>query len=128
MLVKLSIPIPAKKNSRTGKISLNGRVSLNQIYSGIHFSKRNNLKNLWLASVQKIVKKERVTKYPVKIRMVFYQGGKLYDSSNCAFMGKMIEDALVKTKVLKDDTPKYVSEVTYVSKKGTPERVDVFIE
>jgi len=38
-------------------------------------------------------------------------------------MGKMIEDALVKQKVLPDDTIKTVRKVSYESRKGEFDRI-----
>ena len=115
----VTIPIPEK-------------VSTNAIYAGKHWTYRNRQKEDWLWSVKSVRANLRpVESYPVTLCMTFYLKGRVLDSSNCSFMGKMIEDALVKLGVLKDDSYKYVHKVAYSAEKaqkGDVEHVVLTIE
>ena len=93
-------------------------VSLNKIYAGIHWSDRKKYKDDWREAMcgwhfhkdQKgnlnASNPVRFTE-PVHIAYLFRQK-KPMDSSNLAFMVKLIEDSLSIDQVIQDDTPKYV--------------------
>jgi len=111
--LEILIPIPEK-------------VSLNQIYAGMHWRQRSELAELYHMSLLEY-RNQSVKKYPVSITYIFTFRRNALDSSNCAFMAKMIEDALVQMGVLVDDTPKYVESTTLYSVKGTEDTVKIII-
>ena len=61
----------------------------------------------------------------VPFKFIFYFKSRALDASNCSYMGKMIEDTLVKTGILKDDSPKYIKSVEYESKKNDKDKRDI---
>jgi len=81
--------------------------------------------------VLRVIRKSRKTKdfpiipenFPLDLTFTFQFKKSPLDSSNCSYMGKMIEDALVKQKVLPDDTIKTVRKVSYESRKGEFDRI-----
>lgn len=81
-------------------------VSLNEIYKGIHWSKRKEYKEEWRAAFMGIHNGAKFDK-PVWVYYAFGMKNPM-DSSNLAFMEKLIEDSLVKDGVMADDTPKFV--------------------
>lgn len=91
--------------------------SLNSIYSGMHWKKRADLKDAYLSLLRnKLSVLEPVTR-KVDLNFTFYFKTTPLDSSNCAFMVKMIEDCLVHYGVLKNDTIEYVGKVSMQSVK-----------
>ena len=65
--------------------------------------------------------------YPVTITYHFQFNGRRLDSTNCGYMAKMIEDALIHCDVIPDDAPKYVKQSIYITDGGDNE-VDVIIK
>jgi Holliday junction resolvase RusA-like endonuclease len=93
------------------------KVSNNKFFSRGHWSKRNDLKNDFITLLKATKIKHKVTN-PCSIEFDFYFKGRLIDCDNVSAMGKCITDALVKTGVLFDDSPKWVYEVIYRSHKS----------
>lgn len=113
--VKFCIPIAEK-------------VSLNKIYAGVHWRKRRE----WAEVMHWMVLSARILPYdgpfPVDCRYHFFLHGKQLDSSNCAFLAKLVEDGLVHAKVIPDDSRQYVRWVSVLSsqaKKTEEQRVEV---
>lgn len=102
------------------------KISTNAIYSGTHWDRRRDFKDCFLVLIKKCRLNFRIAK-PCDINFEFFFKGKLLDCSNCSFMGKMIEDALVKVGVLLYDSPGWVTSVKYSSKKGKEDSVRVTI-
>lgn len=108
------------------KIPLPEKVSTNAIYSGMHWSKRKKLADLYhWALVQH--KNQAVKEYPVDINYVFTFKGKPLDTTNCTYMAKMLEDGLVKNGVIEDDSPEYVAFTGIYSQKGSKDEVEIII-
>ena len=82
---------------------------LNKIYSGVHWNIRSKDKEYIATLVRSIVGIKKPFQNPVSIKMYFNSG---LDVSNHAYLFKMIEDALVKCKLINDDTDKYVKSIT----------------
>lgn len=99
---RLSLPVPEK-------------ISTNRIYSGLHWSERNRLKDLYHAHLLPWRLSRPELKFPVKITYTFVWSKRPLDSTNQTFMIKMLEDGLVKIGILPDDTPKYVKSTTSTS-------------
>ena len=87
---------------------------LNKIYSGIHWNIRSKDKDYITTLVRSIVGIKKTFERPVSIKMSFNSG---LDVSNHAYLFKMIEDALVKCKLINDDTDKYVKSITIEKQK-----------
>ncbi|WP_339064038.1 hypothetical protein [Fusobacterium polymorphum] len=87
---------------------------LNKIYAGIHWNIRSKDKDYITTLVMSIVGIKKAFERPVSIKMSFNSG---LDVSNHAYLFKMIEDALVKCKVINDDTDKYVKSITMEKQK-----------
>ena len=86
--------------------------SLNAIYAGIHWTKRNKHadEGHQACSGLQIVPFSK----PVKITFVPIVGkrAKARDCSNYAYAAKIVEDGLVEAKIIKDDTNEYVKAIT----------------
>lgn len=91
------------------------KVSTNEIYSGMNWKKRRIIAE-WYHNLTREDCNEIVTiEEKVDIVMRFYFKTYAFDSSNCSFMAKMIEDSLTKNNALKDDTNKEVWKFTVES-------------
>lgn len=84
------------------------KISTNVIYSGKHWRTRAKHKQDYLLLCSSF-KNYDFIEDKVDIHIDFYFKGRALDSSNCSYMGKLIEDSLVHYGILKDDTIKYVS-------------------
>ena len=88
--------------------------SLNKIYGGVHWNIRSKDKDYITTLVRSVVGIKKAFERPVSIKMSFNSG---LDVSNHAYLFKMIEDALVKCKVINDDKDKYVKSITMEKQK-----------
>lgn len=91
-------------------------VSLNAIYAGSHWRKRQQIKEAYKAHTR-VLFKELVGDYgefkkPCSISFVFF-GTRIKDCDNHVYMGKMIQDCLVGAGILKGDEAQYVRSVSY---------------
>lgn len=93
------------------RIPLRGlKVSTNQIYAGIHWSKRKQIKDGIASVTQGFCRPVRACEsYPVAIGYRFIFGSKPLDTLNCAFMAKCIEDAFRAIGILEDDDVAHVA-------------------
>jgi|TARA_R100001530_G_scaffold21901_2_gene18000 hypothetical protein len=112
--MKIEIPIPKK-------------VSTNKIYAGTHWTKRKELADLFHQYLLPEKNKHKIKEFPVEITYIFRFKGKLLDCSNCTFMAKMLEDALVGIGLLPDDNPDYVSSIQIYSTDGYEDMVEIHI-
>lgn len=103
------------------------KVSTNQIYAGVHWSRRNALADLYHMSLIEH-KRLKVKSYPVKITYIFKFRGRLLDPDNCSYMAKLLKDGLRKWGIIKDDTSEYVKSVTLISEKGKRDEVEIVID
>ena len=83
--------------------------SLNKIYAGVHWSVRAKDKEYIRQLVRSVTGMRKPFEKPVLIKMAFNSG---LDVSNHGYLFKMIEDALVKCKVIYNDEDKYVKSIT----------------
>jgi hypothetical protein len=91
------------------------KVSTNQIYSWIHWRKRKQIADWYHQLTKKDCKEFSTLLDKVDISFKFYFRSRYLDSSNCSFMWKMIEDSLVKNKLIKDDSNMYIWCISYES-------------
>lgn len=106
------------------------KVSSNKAYSGFkHWSVRNKLKDLYHSYMLRYSKiKIDPSYFPLKITYEFEWIKSPLDSTNQFFMIKMIEDGLVVTGVLPDDSNKYVRETSSRSVNGKRDMIRIKIE
>ena len=103
------------------------KLSTNKIYAGIHWRDRRDHKydyTLLTNSMKKLAPIDQL----VDLEFTFYFKKNAMDSSNCSYMGKLLEDCLVLHGVLKDDTIKFVRKVSYQSVKDKDERCEIEIK
>lgn len=104
------------------------KVSTNKIYSGKHWSVRNEVKNNFRdAYLRQICGFERRDILPVELEFNFQFRANALDASNCSYMGKVFEDLLVESKVIPGDSPKHVRSVKCSSVKGDSDLVTIRI-
>lgn len=107
------------------------KVSLNKIYSGIHFRERMRHKEDYAWAVKESGVGKWCGTFPVAMHYHFRVKGSRLDVSNHAYMLKMTEDALVYNETLPGDDPKYVGRITITAdkaEKDEPDTVEVTIE
>lgn len=102
------------------------KISSNATYSGMHWTKRKKIADLYHQSMLPF-RKAIISEYPVDITYVFTFKGKPLDSSNTATMAKMLEDGMVKCGILKDDDWKHVSFTGLYTQKGESDLVEIYI-
>ena len=88
--------------------------SMNTIWAGVLWSKRNAMKDDGAKACMVAMRNIKPFSNPVRLefRPVVGKGRRSYDVSNYALTNKVIEDCLVKFKILEDDTPKFVTQIT----------------
>ena len=102
------------------------KISTNEIYAGIHWSKRSDHKiNYRAAYTSKLKALGHYDKASIVFDFTFKKNA--LDASNCSYMVKLLEDCIVKAGVLKDDSPKYVESITISSKKGDSDSVTITV-
>ena len=83
---------------------------------GRHWSEKNTTKNWWRLLVRNALQINamepvRDEEYPVTVecRLTFGPGKRRYDWDNVAVTSKLIQDGLIKSGILKGDSPKYIT-------------------
>lgn len=109
------------------KIKLPEKISTNKIYSGVHWAVRKKWADLFHRSLLPYRNKITIKNYPVSVSYIYTFKGRQLDASNCSFMSKLFEDAMVQNKILIDDTPNFVDEIVLISQKGTSDEVEIII-
>lgn len=98
------------------------KMSTNKIYAGTFYRNRVEDKTAYYFEVRRAIHANKIkafdTSIPVTLSFSFIFKKRPLDASNCSYMGKMIEDALVKNGILADDSSRIVSEVRYSSVKS----------
>ena len=101
--------------------------SSNVFYSGIHWSKRKQIADYWHHLVFIWAKKHDVRPVVVPVTLHFAlsfgPARKAYDASNCSATAKLIEDGLVKAKILRGDGPRYVA---WIKLRPLPRQPETF--
>jgi hypothetical protein len=94
------------------------KVSTNEIYAGKHWRARQKMKEnyLWLTCNE--IKKLQPVSGKVDLDFTFHFKSRPIDSSNTAYMAKLIEDCLIHHGILKNDDIKCVGKVILESKKS----------
>ena len=104
-IMKFTIPIVEKiSNNKLRTVHWGTRASITKKY--IKEVKKQLTADMWIYESAK----------GLRLIATFYFKNRPLDCSNCAGMCKMIEDALVEAKAIKDDSPEYIKSVTLISK------------
>lgn len=56
---------------------------------------------------------QKIKKYPIKLRITWYEKNKRRDVDNITFATKFIQDALVKQGIIIDDSQKYINQLRH---------------
>jgi hypothetical protein len=113
-MVHIVIPIPEK-------------VSLNAAYAGMHWTKRNALKDLYAMSLIQFRGKFKGVEYPLDASYIFRFKGKQLDVSNCALMIKLLEDSLKFNGIIADDDPKHIQSIDVIVQEGDKDEVEIIL-
>jgi hypothetical protein len=111
-------------------IELPQKLSTNVIYRMNHFAKNDFQKSVNIL-VKKAVYDQKikpVTEYPAICTYVFYLKGRSIDILNTAGMAKAVEDGLRYTDILKDDSLKFIKQVTLLEEKSERDYSYVTVE
>jgi len=100
--------------------------SWNQMYAGMHWSKRRTKAIDWHNIIIAECIKQKIPKFESADITVISTSKRPLDPDNiCA---KIIIDGLTLMKIIPDDSPKYVHSVLLISKKGKEETTEIIIE
>lgn len=84
------------------------RISTNDFYSGMHWSRRKKISDEWHLIIISECHKQNIK--PVSKCKLTFEWNNRYDLDNNSAMEKMVIDGLVKAKIITDDSKKYVVE------------------
>ena len=110
------MPKESKQISFTLELPKHLVVSLNAIYAGSHWRKRQQIKQGYLALTKGLFTglKERYGAFDEPCEIAFdFSGTRIFDCDNHVYMGKMIQDCLVAAGIITDDTAKHLAKVSY---------------
>lgn len=79
-------------------------------YKGAKMKKDNEKIVMFYIHKYKLIKIEN---YPVKVKIDWYEKDRRRDIDGITFATKFILDSLVKTKILEDDSQKYINEIEH---------------
>lgn len=102
------------------------KISTNEIYAGVHWTKRNKHKHDFILLTNGM-KRLKPVEGIVDLEFIFTFKRNALDSSNCSYVVKLLEDCLVHHKILKDDTIKFVRKISMESRKGEIEGCQIAI-
>ena len=107
------------------EIKIPEKVSTNKFYAGMHWTKRNELKNIYHWELKSAINKykPKIDKFPIDLCFDFYFKSRMLDADNCSVMAKMITDALRKENIIPDDTYKYIYSVKYSVSRGKEDKI-----
>ena len=119
--MKFIIPYPPK----SVMARWNKEYSLNSIYTGKHWSKRNADSEFWHNMVRSCLLQQAVpNKTFFNPVCIIFRWNDSLDCSNHAYMAKLIEDGL-KGYLIKDDSKKYVKGISHFFHDGNYIEVEI---
>jgi Holliday junction resolvase len=101
------------------KFTIQGRLnSLNEyikacrgnVYSANNMKKRNQKA---IREAVRVAKLMPIDKYPISLKITWYEPNSRRDIDNVQFATKFILDAMVEMQIIKNDSQKYVSEISH---------------
>ena len=98
------------------------KVSLNQLYAGIHWTKRKQQKDNWTWIVRSQFKGLFPKSKQYNVEYEFFWKKSPLDASNCLYSAKMIEDT-----IFEDDKHDIILSVLVKSRKGTHDYVKITV-
>lgn len=116
------------------KFTIYGRLpSLNEYTLACRGNKfsANNMKikaEKLILSHARATKLQRIDKYPIKLKISWYEPNKRRDIDNVVFSTKFIQDALVKGGYIENDSQKYITKLeheVYVDNKNPRIEVEI---
>lgn len=96
--------------------------SLNEVYSGIHWTKRKKHKDIYKLLIKNQFKDVLSKDKQYSVSYTFQFKKSPLDTSNCVYMLKMIEDI-----IFEDDTYKIIPELTIRSEKAKEDKIIIKI-
>ena len=92
----------------TFNIPIPEKISFNRLYAGVPWPKRKE----WVHDMHLMVMAQQIEPwtgdFPVNVSYHFKLHGKPLDSSNAYFLAKLVEDGLVRSGFIPDDSREYV--------------------
>ena len=76
-------------------------------------------------------KLHKIDKYPIELKITWYEPNSRRDIDNITFATKFIQDALVKKEILQNDSQKYISKISHevtVDKNNPRVEVEIWIQ
>jgi len=110
-----------KKEIDKYRVDLPLKISTNQIYSGVHWTVRNNHKNIYRNNLVYLFKMIPPPKVPFILNIDFYFKKNVLDCSNCSYLAKLLEDCLIHAGLIADDNPKVIKKICLSSNKTKEE-------
>lgn len=86
------------------------RANRNNKYSGANMKTLNE--NIVRLAIRQ-AKLSKVDKYPIKLKITWYEPNLKRDIDNITFATKFIQDALVKSEIIKNDNQKYINKIEH---------------
>jgi hypothetical protein len=83
----------------------NEAFSLNQLYSGGHWSRRSAIKKKYMSLFGDVIDRQKFNKIDKFFMAIFYNTS--HDVDNISGMAKIFVDELRSRDIIKNDTPKY---------------------
>lgn len=95
--------------------------SLNDYYSGVHWSKRKRMADEWHENfliALKLIKCPRKLSTPIEVTCIQQCKGRVRDADNAVLGAKFFQDSLKMFGYIEDDGPEYISQVVLMTEKG----------
>lgn len=93
-------------------------VSLNQFYSGAHWSVRSNIKNKYRKIFIPLIEEQKIPK--IDMMELVIEANSRHDVDNLVAMGKIFMDCVKTMDIIDDDNPKHYKSLTLRSNKELP--------
>ena len=104
--------------------------SLNQWYSGVHWSKRTKTKEEWSWKFLAATKEAKLPDKIAHIQTVHvtqFCKGIVRDADNAVVAAKLFGDFLKAQGIIEDDGPKFIETIVLTTKKGKENRTVILI-
>lgn len=96
-------------------LPFDGSISMNKLYSGMHWTKRKKIADSWHRKFKDELSKYDAQEYK-QLEVVLHVNNRL-DIDNCSVIVKLCVDTVKQLGFIKDDTPKYFKSMKIKSNK-----------
>ena len=110
--------------NRSIELPLPIKVSTNAIYAGMHWAKRKQIADEYHRALLPF-KGIKIHTPVTQLSFAFSFRTRPLDCSNCSFMAKCLEDAMVMNRLIPSDTPDHVKSIAITSTKGAADAVQI---